>query len=627
MLLERIREGRHQADDDSSSAPTFAAERQFPGLGEPLKKKSEPSDADFPDLGAAAKAPSKKKGKAQKMSLADFDAMAGGGTGGGGGGGGFGGGGGGAYRPPGGGGGYSRGGGGFGGDRDLVLPTGPSARPDDEDDRYGGGRPAGQLGGAFRDYGGDRGGGDRYGDRDDRDRGRGGFDRDRDRDRDPRDRDDREPEGPSRADADDNWGRSKRPVDDRRGDRYDDRDRGRDRGFDRDRDDDRYPPRGRDRDERDRYPSRSPSPERDWGALRNRPGPPPRDDRDRDGRGGFRGGSSRSPSPERDWGNIRNRPGPPPRDERDDRGPRPGARADAAGDRWGKSDLPPREDTFGGDRGGDRGGGDRGSSGGGRPRLNLAKRSADADKKKDDSGASGASSALFGGARPRELALKEAGRDFVKEDLALSRAAGVRRKEHADERAIKEEIAEMRAKLEKMAAEGAGDEEEKKALETTIGEAETALAKLTLELDDKVRFAQRNGGGGGGGNNARGERGGASRAGGEGGEGEDASAEGGDGGDEKAGGRPAGGSRGARSAAGEGGKTRDFDRGWGEGKAERAAARGDHRGGRRGEARASGDGGKKEERKPREPRVVKQVEQEAVKIAAGGFAALAVDDE
>ena len=71
----------------------------------------------------------------------------------------------------------------------------------------------------------------------------------------------------------------------------------------------------------------------------------------------------------------------------------------------------------------------------------------------------------------------------------------MRRKEHADERAIKEEIAEMRAKLEKMAAEGAGDEEEKKALETTIGEAETALAKLTLELDDKVRFAQRNGGG------------------------------------------------------------------------------------------------------------------------------------
>ena len=41
----------------------------------------------------------------------------------------------------------------------------------------------------------------------------------------------------------------------------------------------------------------------------------------------------------------------------------------------------------------------------------------------------------------------------------------------------------------------------------------------------------------------------------------------------------------------------------------------------------SGEGGKKEERKPREPRVVKQVEQEAVKIAAGGFAALAVDDE
>ena len=86
-----------QADDDKNKDPdplpgTFAAERAFPGLGAGPKKV----EADFPDLGAAAKAPAKKK-KGQKMSLADFDALAGGGGGGGGGGG--------AYRAPGGGGG------------------------------------------------------------------------------------------------------------------------------------------------------------------------------------------------------------------------------------------------------------------------------------------------------------------------------------------------------------------------------------------------------------------------------------------------------------------------------------------------------------------------------------------
>ena len=237
----------------------------------------------FPTLGAAAKAPKKANKKGQKMSLADLDAFASASGGGGGGGGG-----GGSYRPPVAGA-YAQ--------RDLdniVLPTGPAQRDDDDDMMQGGpGMRYGdeKLGGAFKDYGGDRGGGDRYGDRDrdrygdrgrddrrgdrygDRDDRRGGFDRD-----DPRDDRDRSPEGPSRADADSNWGRSKREMSPpRRGDRgYDDRDRDM---------------RGGDR--RDgRYPSRSPSPERDWGNLRNRAGPPPRDDRDGRGR-------SRSPSPER----------------------------------------------------------------------------------------------------------------------------------------------------------------------------------------------------------------------------------------------------------------------------------------------------------------------------------------
>ena len=464
------------------------------------------------------------------MSLADFDAIAGGG---------------GSYRPP--------GGGGFGrgamNDANLQLPTGPSMRDPDEEDQ---GRAPGQLGGAFKDYGGDRG---RY-DRDDRRGGfdrddrRGGFGRDRYDDRDPRDREDREPEGPSRADADDNWGRSKRDTSPRRGDRYDDRRGGYDRGYDRY--DDR---RGGDRFDDRR--SRSPSPERDWGALRNRPGPPPRGGRDR----------SRSPSPERDWNSLRNRTGPPPRDDRDDRrGPRPGARADAAGDRWGKTDLPSRDDRD------DRDDRERG----GRPRLNLKARSADADAR----AASGGGGGIFGGARPREAALKEAGRDFIKEDLALSRGAGVRRKEHPDEKAIKDDIAEMNARLATME-----DGEEKEKLKTTVGEAETALAKLSLELDDKVRFAQRE----------RREKDAAEGA--EGAEG-------------------ANGQRRGGRAAGEA-RERDTERSWGEGKAERQAARGGR----------GGDRKPREERGPREPRVVKVAEENTVKIAASGFAALAVDDD
>ena len=565
FLFPRRHPRTHQADDDKNKDPdplpgSFAAQRAFPGLGEGPAK----SDSDFPDLGAAAKAPARKK-KGQKMSLADFDALAGGGGGG-------------AYRAPGGGGGFGGRGGG-----DIVLPTGPSARDPEEDSAGADGRRPGQLGGAFADYGGDRGrGGDRYSDRDDRRGGdrygdrygdrddrRGGFGDRRDRDEyDPRDRDDREPDGPSRADADDNWGRSKAPA------RRDSPPRGRGSMS---RFDDR---RGGDRD---RYPSRSPSPERDWGALRNRAGPPARDDRD-DRRGGFRDDRDRSPSPERDWGNIRNRPGPPPRDERDERGPRPGARADAAGDRWGKSDAPLRDDR---DR--DRDDRDRG----GRPRLVLKARSKDAPV---NSAGGGGGGGLFGGARPREAALQEAGRDFIKEDLALSRGAGVRRKKHADERAIEDDIAKMREELDTLS-----DEEAKRKLTTTIGEAETALAKLSLELDDKVRFSQRS-------DQAR-ER--------------DLK----EGEEKEGGGARRGGQRGERERdeRERAPRERDLDRGWGEGKAERGG------GGRGGGDRDGGERGEKKiasaERAPRAPRVLKAAEPEAVKIAPSGFAALAIEDE
>ena len=64
-------------------------------------------------------------------------------------------GGGGAYRAPGRGGGGGGGGWGGGNDDNIALPTGPSARDDDEDGR---GAPGGKygderIGGAFKDYG------------------------------------------------------------------------------------------------------------------------------------------------------------------------------------------------------------------------------------------------------------------------------------------------------------------------------------------------------------------------------------------------------------------------------------------------------------------------------------------
>ena len=64
-------------------------------------------------------------------------------------------------------------------------------------------------------------------------------------------------------------------------------------------------------------------------------------------------------------------------------------------------------------------------------------------------------------------------------------------------------------------------------------------------------------------------------------------------------------------------RERDTERSWGEGKAERQAARGGR----------GGDRKPREERGPREPRVVKVAEENTVKIAASGFAALAVDDD
>ncbi len=119
---------------EEAAAPSPAA---FPTLGG--------KESAFPTLGAAAAVKTTKKKAKQTMSLADFNAgasstparAAGGGGGS-------------AYRAP-----VGR----MGDDDNIQLPTGPRVRDDEE-----GGPPG--IGGAFRDYGGDRGGaaeGGRYG--------------------------------------------------------------------------------------------------------------------------------------------------------------------------------------------------------------------------------------------------------------------------------------------------------------------------------------------------------------------------------------------------------------------------------------------------------------------------------
>ena len=289
-------------------------------------------------------------------------------------------------------------------------------------------------------------------------------------------------EGPSRADADDNWGRSSATVSLSRDDRYDDRRGGYDRGYDRyddrrggDRFDDRrsrspsprarlgrasQPPRPPPRRSRPRrgggFPRLLPLPSPSaTGALRNRPGPPPRGGRER----------SRSPSPERDWNSLAP-PGAPPatiatiaEDLARVHAPTPPAIA-------GERPIFPLATTATTATTASVAGA-------------LVSTSRRVPRMRTPAPASGGGGGISA-ARALAAALKEAGRDFIKEDLALSRGAGVRRKEHPDEKAIKDDIAEMNARLATME-----DGEEKEKLKTTVGEAETALAKLSLELDDK----------------------------------------------------------------------------------------------------------------------------------------------
>jgi len=115
-----------------------------------------------------------------------------------------------------------------------------------------------------------------------------------------------------------------------------------------------------------------------------------------------------------------------------------------------------------------------------RPKLQLAPRAASAaaaDPAAQPAPAAG--SALFGGARPRELALQEQGKDYRLEDLKL--AHGVRRADTAEEKAARVTLEAAQA----AAAQPGADQASKAA----VLDMELALAKLTLEIDDKVRFA------------------------------------------------------------------------------------------------------------------------------------------
>ena len=395
----------------------------FPGLGDPppsaaLKPTStQPQQPKTTQTTGGGGGGGGKKKKGTKLSLAEFSGISSsvaapmdhGGDG--------------FYRGPGGGGG--------GGMDAYALPTAPNRDRREEEEH--GGRRAGELGGAFREYGGDR--------------GIGGGGRDRDEDRYDSRRGERYDRRGNRGDR---YGDRENRYGDREGDRYDRRDNYRGR-----RDDDR------DFDEDGRERRREPEPSRaDTGDWSKRTALPEREER----RGGFR-----------------DRDGPDRRyDDRGDREPRGPSRADT-GD-WSKRTSLREDDRYEPVRE--------------RPRLNLQKRSEDADKKAEVSAGSSSlfgnakpvdvkyvedaprapiperrksgeyerrerreprkeeelreataeelanrpklqlkkretpvgestsesRSSLFGGARPREEALKASGKDWLEEDKRIEEA-------------------------------------------------------------------------------------------------------------------------------------------------------------------------------------------------------------
>ncbi|KAJ1271547.1 hypothetical protein BS78_06G135400 [Paspalum vaginatum] len=100
----------------------------------------------------------------------------------------------------------------------------------------------------------------------------------------------------------------------------------------------------------------------------------------------------------------------------------------------------------------------------------------------------------FGEAKPREVVLKEKGKDWRKIDLELEHRA-VNRPESDEEKNLKEEINLLKLDLKEIEGKisNGSDQEsiDAKDLSEKISQLENNLEQLTRELDDKIRFGQR----------------------------------------------------------------------------------------------------------------------------------------
>eukprot|EP00238_Polyblepharides_amylifera_P011172 CAMPEP_0196598054 /NCGR_PEP_ID=MMETSP1081-20130531/94093_1 /TAXON_ID=36882 /ORGANISM="Pyramimonas amylifera, Strain CCMP720" /LENGTH=553 /DNA_ID=CAMNT_0041923683 /DNA_START=604 /DNA_END=2265 /DNA_ORIENTATION=+ len=473
-------DGQNGVEDDFPSAGSF-----------PTLKVKDDDDLDmYAGLGVGKKGKKKNKKENAKMSLADFNKTSAG-----------------AVTGP------------------QDLPTRPRERDPNEEESTKG------LGGAFKEYGGDRYGG--------RDRREQSDDR---RERQPRRGGDDEESGPARSDGD--W--SKKTIsapgpprrDDR--DRYDDREP-KERGGDRERAEDRGPSRA---DENS-----------DWGATKKFVPSEPREDRDRrDDRREDRRDDRRSvgdgANDDRDWKKRDIAPSRTPEASSSGERPRltlqkrtlpveePAKRTLAEGAEPTPSETPeqhkeaakPKSNPFGSagpvetrnleekeeapaekalpqapsrpERPSDRdwtrkeqapkaseppppeaspsSAPDSGKTE--RPRLVLTKRSVD-DAPAAPAATDPAAASLFGGARPREMTLEEKGRDWKKEEMELARK-GIKRPESEEEKKLRLEIESLKSKV------ASAEKDDKTEEKTMLTSKEAELTKLTLELDDKVRFSK-----------------------------------------------------------------------------------------------------------------------------------------
>lgn len=122
-------------------------------------------------------------------------------------------------------------------------------------------------------------------------------------------------------------------------------------------------------------------------------------------------------------------------------------------------------------------------SSGERRKLNLQPRSAETK-----ASAAPTKSSIFGGARPREETLAEKGRDWRKEDLALEHKTD--RKPSKEEKSLSAQIELLKKQVEDGQGESLVPGEEGRTVSSKLSSLELELAKLTLELDDKVRFSK-----------------------------------------------------------------------------------------------------------------------------------------